>query len=237
MNRPFYLLEERTKMNFKAVIFDMDGVIFDSERVYIDCYKEIEDDFHVKDTEEVCKKCIGITSAETVRILHEHYGEDFPVDKFYGAAGEVFRRKYEENGLPMKPGVTELLKWLKDKGISTAIASSTKTEVVKQELKDAGILIYFDKIIGGDMVSRSKPNPDIFLKAAETLQVDTDEAFVIEDSFNGIRAAHAADIKAIMVPDILQPDEEIRGKAFKVLDSLLEVRDYFNSNVGETTTF
>ncbi|MCR5147435.1 MAG: HAD family phosphatase [Eubacterium sp.] len=219
-------------MKTAAVIFDMDGVIFDSERMYIECYKEIAEKYHVDNVEEVCYKCVGVTSEKTVRILKDYYGEDFPVEEYYTEAGKVFKEKYEKNGLPMKPGVRELLSFLKENGIKTALASSTKTEVVKTELGDAGILDFFDEIVGGDMVQRSKPDPDIFLKAAEALGLSPEEVMVIEDSFNGIRAAYAAGMKAVMVPDLLQPDEEIRSKAYRVEKSLLDVRDYLSTGIA-----
>jgi beta-phosphoglucomutase-like phosphatase (HAD superfamily) len=108
--------------------------------------------------------------------------------------------------LAVKPGVRELLEYLKSSSFRTAVASSTYTHIVEKELSDAGILPFFDRIVGGDQVSRSKPNPDIFLRAAEVLDTAPEACLVIEDSYNGIRAAKAAGMRAIMVPDLLQPD-------------------------------
>ena len=142
---------------------------------------------------------------------------------------EIFVRKFEEKA-PVKPGVKELLTYLKSAGVKIAIASSTKKSGVARELKQAGFLEYFDELVCGDMVEKSKPNPDIFLKAAQCLGEEPENCIVIEDSFNGIRAAHAANMFAIMVPDILPPDEEMKEKASLILDSLNDVLSYLKEN-------
>ena len=129
----------------------------------------------------------------------------------------------------MKPGVNELLEFLSENGIKTALASSTKTETVKNQLRDAGILKYFTVVVGGDMVSHSKPNPEIFLQAADKLGVDPAKTYIIEDSFNGIKAAYAAGAKPLMVPDMIEPDEEIEKLCHKIFVNLHEVRDFFAS--------
>ena len=131
----------------------------------------------------------------------------------------------------MKPGVRELLSFLKENNVKTALASSTKVETVTNQLRDAKILDYFDVVIGGDMVKNSKPNPEIFLKAAEKLGIDPKEAYIIEDSFNGIKAAHSAKAMPIMVPDMLEPDEEISSLCHKIFKDLIQVRDYFANMV------
>ena len=217
-------------MELKNVIFDMDGVIFDSERLYIECNKEVAARHGITDMqliEDVSKKCIGVTSTETRRIMRECLGEDFPLEAVWSEASKLFGEKADNGKLPVKPGVNEILQFLKDRGVRTAIASSTKTEIVKKELRNAGLIDYFDEIVGGDMIKRSKPEPDSFLTAAESLGVKAEECYIIEDSFNGIRAAKASGGFPIMVPDILQPDDEIKEKAGIILDSLLEVIKYF----------
>ena len=217
------------KLKFKAVIFDMDGVIFDSERLYIECNKEAARKFGITDmdmVEELGRSCIGITLEETLRKMRECLGEDFPLDEMWAQAAGLFKEKTSGGNLPVKPGVVEILEYLKDKKIPIAIASSTKSDTVKRELSEAGLLDYFDKVVGGDMIKNSKPAPDSFLKAAEELGEDPKDCCIIEDSFNGIKAAYAAGGFPIMVPDILQPNDEIRGLAGEVLGSLIEVRDY-----------
>lgn len=117
--------------------------------------------------------------------------------------------KYDGGRLPMKKGVIELLTYLKSEGKKIALASSTRRQTVMSQLKDAGILDYFDAVICGDMLQRSKPAPDIFLKACEEIQVLPEKAYVIEDSYNGIRAASVGKMHPIMVPDLLSENEEM----------------------------
>ena len=126
----------------------------------------------------------------------------------------------------MKPGVVELLTFLKEERKKIALASSTRRPTVVNQLKNAGILDFFDQVICGDMVERSKPAPDIFLKACEELGVKPECAYAIEDSYNGIRAAYAGKLHPIMVPDLLPETAEMRKKAEVVLPSLLEVISY-----------
>ena len=195
----------------KAFIFDMDGVIFDSERLYIACSLEASAELGLprEGVVELCYRCIGVTPDRTRQIMLETYQDPALVDAFRDRTVELFLEKYNAGQMDMKPGAEELLKFLKGQGYPLALASSTPTDLVRQELSEAGILEYFDRIVGGDQVSRSKPNPDIFLRAAELLNSDPARCIVIEDSFNGIRAAKAAGMTAIMVPDQLQPDEEM----------------------------
>ena len=209
---------------YSAVIFDMDGVIFDSERVYLECCIKAAEKFGAQNVEEVVRKCIGVTNEMTMQILREFFGVDFPVDDYWKEATGYFWEFYNEHGsLPKKEGVVPALTYLKEKGYHLAIASSTKTETVTKQLKDAGLLDFFTLIVGGNMVSRSKPAPDIFLKATELLGVEPEKCLVIEDSYNGIRAAYAAGIPAVMVPDLLPPTEETREKTVAILPSLLSL--------------
>ena len=220
-------MSEMAKKLIEAIIFDMDGVIFDSENLYIACDVEIADKLHMKGIVEACYRTIGVTRERTREILTDIYHDEMLVDRFMTETSSLFRQKCREGLLKTKPGVQELLFFLKKRGYKTAIASSTATKIVEAELSEAGIRQCFDQIVGGDQVKRSKPAPDIFLKAAELLETAPERCAVIEDSFNGIRASRAAGMTAIMVPDLLQPDEEIRALADFVLPSLTEVQQVF----------
>ena len=156
----------------------------------------------------------------------ETYGADFPYDSYAKESSAIYHSRYDGGRLPMKPGVVELLTFLKEEGKKIALASSTRRQTVTNQLKDAGILDFFDQVICGDMVERSKPAPDIFLKACEELGVKPERAYAIEDSYNGIRAAYAGKLHPIMVPDLLPETAEMREKAEVVLSSLLEVISY-----------
>ena len=213
-----------------AVIFDMDGVIFDSERAYIECMEEVAKKHGLEGMREVAYKCIGTTSAATREIVLEAYGSDIEYDSFVSEASGIFHGKYDGGRLPIKRGAREILSALKDMGVPVALASSTREETVRKELTEAGLIDFFDHLVCGDMVKKSKPEPDIFLKACEMLGTEPQNAYVIEDSFNGIRAAYSAGTHPIMVPDILGPDDEMRTKAEKIFDSLFAARDFLVAN-------
>jgi HAD superfamily hydrolase (TIGR01509 family) len=141
----------------------------------------------------------------------------------------MFYERAEREGMPMKAGVVSLLDYLREKCFTIALASSTLTETVRKQLGAAGLLGYFQAVIGGDMVKMSKPAPDIFLAACERVGAAPAETYIIEDSYNGVRAAHAAGAKVIMVPDIVMPDDEMRSLADYIFPSLLEVQAFFRA--------
>lgn len=214
----------------RAVIFDMDGVIFDSERAVFEEWRILSRKYGFKDVEIPYYKSIGTTKAATKCIYLDFYGKDYPYDEYEAEQSRAYHEKYDGGRLPMKPGIRELLMYLKGNGFKIAVASSTRSEVVENQIRDAGLRAYFDACIGGDMVTRSKPNPDIFLKAAEVIECEPCECYVIEDSYNGIRAAKKAGMYPIMVPDMIAPDDEMRGTAREILDSLTDVIDTLERN-------
>jgi HAD superfamily hydrolase (TIGR01509 family) len=214
------------KVSYDAVVFDIDGVIFDSEQAVIDCWTAVADKYGIKNIEKNCFACIGTTAVRTREIMLEAYGTDFPYDEYAKEVSCMFHEKYDGGRLPMKEGVVELLTFLRKEGKKIALASSTRRAVVTTELRDAQILDYFDEVICGDMVERSKPAPDIFLKACQALGTEPERTYAIEDSYNGIRAAHAGKLRPIMVPDLLPCNDEIREMTEAVLDSLLGVVNY-----------
>ena len=215
--------------DFDAVIFDMDGVIFDSERATMQCWQELAQKYGIRDIETPYLACIGTNDAKTRQIMLDAYGDDFPYDDRAKEASRMYHEKYDGGRLPMKSGVFEILDFLKANGKRIALASSTRKQTVVNQLRDAGILKYFDEVVTGDMVARSKPEPDIFLLACEKTGVAPERAYAIEDSFNGIRAAYRGRLRPIMVPDILPADDEMRGLAEAVVDSLNRVVDYLKS--------
>lgn len=214
-------------MMYNAVIFDMDGVIFDSEKKVVECWQEIAAKYQIEDIETACRVCLGLNREATKKIFLERYGSDFPYDDYKNEMSALFHERYKDGRLPMKPGVEELLQYLKAQQKRIALASSTRSEIVTRELSDAGIISYFDVVIGGDVVKRSKPEPDIFLRACEALKIEPENAYGIEDSYNGIRALAAAGIRAIMVPDMVQASGEMQNLSEIVLPNLWSVQNYF----------
>ena len=131
--------------------------------------------------------------------------------------------------MPLKPGIKELLVYLKENGYKVGVASSTREAVVSRQLVDAGLREYFDNLTCGDMLERSKPEPDIYLMACEKLGVKPEEAIAIEDSYNGIRSAYRAGVFPIMVPDLMHPDEEMRELAGQIFESLFDVKKWLET--------
>lgn len=210
-----------------AVVFDMDGVIFDSERLVIACWKPIAQKYHIPDIEEACFECMGINAALTEQKMKERYGEQFPYQEYKAEVSKLFFEQAKDGKLPQKEGIKELLEYLKNRQIKIALASSTRREVVERELKEGGLFDYFDQVVCGDMVQNSKPDPEIFLKACEQLGVNPQSVYAIEDSYNGIRSASRAGMMPIMVVDLAPATDEMRKLAIKVYDSLLQVKEYF----------
>lgn len=215
--------------DFDAVVFDMDGVIFDSERAVMNCWLLLADKYGIKDIEKPYLACTGTTVQKTKQIMLEAYGDDFPYDEYAKEASRMYHEKYDGGRLPMKSGVIEILDFLRSNGKKIALASSTRKETVINQLRDARILDCFDEVITGDMVTRSKPEPDIFLLACEKIGVEPNRAYAIEDSYNGIRAAYRGGLKPIMVPDLLPADQEMREKAEEVIDNLDNVVLYLRN--------
>ena len=215
-------------MKASAVLFDMDGVIFDSERAVLACWQEVGASFGLKGIEQVFVRCVGVNKQRTRQIFFEAYPElDFL--RFDEAVRALFLSRYDKGRLPLKPGVREILSHLKAEKIPLALASSTRLVTVRRELDEAGLLAFFDTVVGGDTVTRSKPDPEIFLTAASRLGVEPRHCYVIEDSFNGIRAACAGGMHPIMVPDMLEPDEEMKEKAEVIVKDLFEAKAYLCS--------
>lgn len=216
-------------MKYKAVIFDMDGVIFDSERLVLEEWLVLAQKYGLTGMKEVYYECIGVNEVMTREIFLNHYGRDFPYEEYVREISCSFHEHYDHGRLPMKLGVVELLSYLKEEGYLIGLASSTKQSAVEREITDAGLKPYFNDLTCGDMLQKSKPEPDIFLMSCSHLKVLPEEAVTIEDSYNGIRAAHRAGTTPIMVPDMKQPDEEMKQLAHVICSDLQEVKRWFES--------
>jgi len=210
----------------KTVVFDMDGVLLDSEALDHICWYEIADENGLKEIDDVFFKTIGRTEDACIRLLRDKYGEDFDGAWFRQATLDRFDEKAERDGMPVKPYAAECLKGLKNAGFKLALASSTNIDRVRRQLTETHLIEYFDEVIGGGMFKKSKPDPEVFLLACSKLGAVPAETYVIEDSYNGIRAAHAGGMLPIMVPDLVQPDDEIRPLCYKVMKDLKEVLEY-----------
>lgn len=216
------------KNAMKAVVFDMDGVLFDTERLCMEGWSKVAARWGIEGMDAISRKCIGLNANDTEALVLGECGKDFPYGDFMGEVSQWFRSYIAKKGLPVKPGVEKLLAYLKRSGYQIGLASSTRYASVVQHLKQANIIDDFQVLVTGDMIEHSKPKPDIYLLACKKLGVEPTESYAIEDSPNGIRSAHAAGMKAIMVPDLIEPDEEMRELSHIICKDLLEVLSYLN---------
>lgn len=213
----------------QCVVFDMDGVLFDSEALVLRSWEQTAEIHGIPDVREVCLRCLGTNAAESRRLFLEKYGADFPYDTYKAEMSARYWENVGEGKLELKPGVREILDALRQNGWKTAIASSTRTAVVREEMQHFGLEQMFDEIIGGDMVRRSKPDPEIYLTACRVLGADPAETYAVEDSYNGIRSATAAGMRPVMIPDLLPPTPEIESLTAKIFPSMTEFQQFLFS--------
>lgn len=215
----------------KTIVFDMDGVLFDTERLCKDSWLAVAKEDGLPDMEHIFPKCIGLNANDSRQVVLNAYGEDFAYEGFRQRASEWFWDYIGRNGLPMKPGVSGILMWLKKEGWRVGLASSTRRSTVLRCLERAGIIGYFSVIITGDMVEHSKPQPDIYLMACRKLGAEPGQAYAVEDSPNGIRAAHAAGMVPLMVPDMIAPDQEMERLSRRIFKDLGEVLEFLKGEM------
>ena len=193
------------------------------------CWIALEKKYGIHDIEKNFLACIGTTKDRTREIMLEAYGDEFPYDLYAKEASKMYHEKYDGGRLPLKKGVNNILDYLKRNHKKIALASSTREKTVLDQLREAHILAYFDEVIAGDMVTKSKPEPDIFLLACEKIGVNPENAYAVEDSYNGIKAAYAGGLRPIMVPDLLPADDEMKKLAEIVVNDLDCVIDYLSN--------
>ena len=212
-------------MNIKAVIFDMDGVLLDSETICDKAWEIAEKEMDLPSVEEdVINLCRGTNHNDTIRILENVYGDKINAEDFLNRVCELFREIENTSGIPLMPYAKEILCYLKDKYI-ISLASSTKGTSVKRQMTNCGLIDYFNTITTGDMVEHSKPDPEIYTLACSSVNAKPEECVAVEDSPNGILSAYKAGMKVIMVPDKIQPDEIIKQYCWKICSSLKDIQD------------
>lgn len=219
--------------NIKAVIFDMDGLIFGTESIYYRGSQEVADELGIPYDAEVYNRFLGVGDSEIWATYHQMYDEEFGADLVNDFIKLSYERvvDYLKSGVAeMKPGLLELLSYLEENNIPKIVASSNTIDIIEDLLKKNNLLDSFSKIVSVEDVKNAKPDPEIFNKAQEVLGIDKDNLLILEDSNNGVIAGHAAGIPVIMVPDLIQPDEELRSKTIAVLDSLADVPAFIEDN-------
>lgn len=212
-----------------AVIFDMDGVLIDSEVLYRKFAFETFTDLGFTLTSELHSSTIGTPAPDGERLVREAMGPTFPYEEF----DEIWRGRVAAammDNVPLKPGVREILTLLGDLEIPTAVATSSSHEAANHHLQRADLMQHFSALVTGDQVEHGKPHPEPFLLAAEQLEVDPETCLALEDSYNGIRSAHAAGMQAIMVPDLLKATPEMEALTIAILKDLHHVIKVFDQD-------
>ena len=209
----------------KGIIFDMDGTMFDTESIYQKGWELMAYRYGQVYNPGFQIAACG-TTGETMRKIVNEYYPGVDVENFIKDCSKWVEEQVKIE-LPEKPGLHEILDYVKGKGWKMAVASGSRMEIIEHNLKKTGIYEMFDALASGHEVENGKPAPDVFLLAAERLGLKPEECFVIEDGANGVKAGVAAGCSTIMVPDIVEPDDEMRRICDGICDSLLDVVRYF----------
>lgn len=210
----------------KAFIFDMDGLMFDTERVFIGAWDYAGEKMGLGKAGYMVLRTLGMNTEACNQAWRDEFGADVDIQALWGYSREYLEDYYSRYTVSAKEGLHELLTYLHHQGYRMAVASSTKKAKVEHNLASAGVRSYFDVVVAGDMVAKSKPEPDIYLRAAAELGVDPVDCIALEDSRNGLLSAYAAGMQVIMVPDLWQPDDVVKTFITGPFASLLEVRDW-----------
>lgn len=215
------------KTELRGAVFDMDGVLIDTEKLYVRFWRQSAADFgynmtveHVFGIRSLARKYANVK-------LKGIFGEEFPCNQVREHRTELMDAYIAEHGVETKKGIFTMLDFLRDRGIKIAVATATPRERAVKRLEEIGALPYFDVIVCGDMIQNGKPEPDIYLKAASELGLLPESCAAFEDSPNGIKAAYSAGCQAVMIPDLTPPDEEIMPMLSAVYDSLDEATGFF----------
>lgn len=216
-------------MKIKGVISDMDGVILDTEKLYVRFWCEAANFYGYPMERSHALSIRSMARPLAIERLKSYFGEDFDYYAVHSKRIELMDKYIEENGIEAKPGAELLLAYLKENGYRVALATATGYERTKEYLERLGLFKYFDEIVCASMVECGKPAPDIYLYAAEKLGLRPQECIALEDSQNGIKSASSAGCKTVMVPDLDEPADEIKPLLYDVADGLVDVIRILNN--------
>jgi HAD superfamily hydrolase (TIGR01509 family) len=213
----------------RAVVFDMDGLMLDTERLALRCWTIAIERLGLEFDAALMPAMIGRNSRDSRALVLERHGDDFPIDRLMQASQETYDAMVARDGVAVKPGLVALLDWLDARRIPRVVATSTRRARAEAKLAQANLLAGFAALVGGDEVERGKPMPDIFLLAATRAGVAPGDCIVLEDSEPGVCGALAAGMVPIMVPDILPPSATLLARNPLVLPSLGAVQSHLST--------
>jgi HAD superfamily hydrolase (TIGR01509 family) len=216
-------------MKYKAAIFDMDGLLLDTERIFLDAFINTCAELNHKFDMLLFISIIGTNSVRTKDILTEGFGQGFNHDRFREVWIKNVEAYLSTNSIPLKTGAANLLEKISSIPLPMAIATSTRYQDAVNTLESTCIIDYFKFVVGGDHVTNGKPHPEIYLKTADKLGISPIECIVFEDSENGVKSAHAAGMDVIQIPDLVTPSEEIKGLGHRIYNSLNDVCNRFDT--------
>lgn len=219
-------MKGRNNQTIHAVIFDMDGTMIDTEKIKEDGWKYAGNCQNIIIDNEILSEMRGTNKEYCKEFINKRF-KKINFDKLYHDRNGFIERYINTNGIKMKKGLIETLQFLKSNHYKIAIASSSEKETIQRYLTKINILDFFDVIVAGDMVKKGKPNPEIYLKAIELLNVPKEQCIGIEDSNSGIVSVYRAGLKPVMIPDLEEPTEEVKNMLYEKLDSLVEVIKIF----------
>ncbi|MCR5188772.1 MAG: HAD family phosphatase [Treponema sp.] len=209
----------------KAIIFDMDGVLLDSESICDKTWEIARKEFGLPEGIDSINKCRGTNFHDSSIILRQLYGQNMEAEKYLERCSELFREIEFSSGIPLMPYAKEILEYLKPK-YRIALASSTRGPSVKRQMTNAGLINFFETLTTGEMVTHSKPDPEIYRMSCKSLGLEPGECVAVEDSPNGARSALSAGMRTILIPDRSPATPDVLDKVWKLCKTLEDLKDF-----------
>ncbi len=220
-----YFINMMSDLNIKAIIFDMDGVLQDSESICDITWEIARKEFGLPEGIDSINLCRGTNFNDSAIILRQLYGKDLEAEKYLERCSELFKEIEFSRGIPLMPYAKEILEYLKPK-YRIALASSTRGPSVKRQMTNGGLIQYFETLTTGEMVTHSKPDPEIYRMSCKSLGLEPEYCVAVEDSPNGARSAIAAGMKTILIPDRTPATQDIIDKVWKLCKSLEDLKEF-----------